>query len=548
MIKKVKQFRHLHLLVSRPKVLKKKRYLGRDHLVFPVVALMEGVIWPGNADFPELVLASELDKAPGGWNGRPVVMNHPQNARGEYVMANDPIVLARYQYGTVFDTTMNKLKLSMDAWLDIEKAKEVDEAEETIQRIQDGESVEVSTGAWVVLEESDGIYEPTDQEYHGIWREIVPDHLATLSEGTIGACSVEMGCGVPRAATIHLMTSRGFQALSAREKPAMAKPTLVAARNTAKQKWLADHTGMSDSDLRTRLNEALEEVEPNLLGVEAVYPDDKLVVYCALDIESYSLDYYQRSYTLASDGKATVADDAEEMVRLIDFKTATAASTPPGKHEHVCSQCKGDKMALTKEKEDRIKALMAHEHNPLKDQKALEASSDEGLKALEAHCENATKLKAAADKKKTEDDAAAAKKKTEDDAAAANANKGDVKDPKKSDEKLSEKKTLSDDEFMASLANDSPLRTMIADKKAEDAAKKKMLVGKLKDAQTEYNETELNAMSVKELDRMSRVCKVEVAADFSGRAIPRTQEEGEKKVPAPPNMMERILANRQKAS
>ena len=55
-----------------------EKFAGRDYMVVPVVALVEGVIQGVNAANPELALASEFGKFPAGWNGRPVVMDHPE--------------------------------------------------------------------------------------------------------------------------------------------------------------------------------------------------------------------------------------------------------------------------------------------------------------------------------------------------------------------------------------------------------------------------------------------------------------------------------------
>ena len=59
----------------------------RSHLVVPVVALVEGVLHPANTAQPEFVPANVIAQAPQGWNGRPVVVGHPQ-INNEFVSAN----------------------------------------------------------------------------------------------------------------------------------------------------------------------------------------------------------------------------------------------------------------------------------------------------------------------------------------------------------------------------------------------------------------------------------------------------------------------------
>ena len=67
------------------------------------------------------------------------------------------------------------------------------------------------------------------------------------------------------------------------------------------------------------------------------------------------------------------------------------------------------------------------------------------------------------------------------------------------------------------------IRTLVADKKAQDAAQKADLVATLKAAQSEYTEDELKAMDVKALSRLVKVAKV----DYSGQSFPRTAAEND---------------------
>lgn len=181
---------------------------GRPHVVVPVVALVEGVIYPVNADSPELVLASEFSTAPQGWNGRPIVAGHPAES-GTQVSANSPAVLEARSFGTIFNTRVDGKRLLMDAWLDVERAKAVGrDAQRVVERAQAGEPIEVSVGVFVMAESKKGEY--GGKPYKAIWHEITPDHLAMLDEGVLGACSNAMGCGV-RHAQVHFVTAQGIE-------------------------------------------------------------------------------------------------------------------------------------------------------------------------------------------------------------------------------------------------------------------------------------------------------------------------------------------------
>lgn len=170
---------------------------GEEHTVIPTVALVEGVLWPANAPSPELALAEEFGRFPGGWDGRPVTYDHPK-INGEAVAAGSPDVLDDVGLGQLFNTRLDGKKLKTEIWINNSRINSLGEdAQEVIRRLREGdEVVEVSTGLFTMSEHLEGTYE--GQEFSAIWRNIVPDHLAILPSGTTGACSVADGCGAPR--------------------------------------------------------------------------------------------------------------------------------------------------------------------------------------------------------------------------------------------------------------------------------------------------------------------------------------------------------------
>lgn len=173
---------------------------GREYTVVPVVALVEGTIQSMNSDQPELCLASEFGKFFVGWNGRPLVMNHPV-VNGLPVCANQPDILEEYQIGFVFNASVSSKKLNLEAWIDNEKAKNLNTASaEAFKAMQAGETVEVSTGLYTNVLDEEGSY--GGEEFFGVWTNIVPDHLAILEAGLTGACSVADGCGTNRVNTM----------------------------------------------------------------------------------------------------------------------------------------------------------------------------------------------------------------------------------------------------------------------------------------------------------------------------------------------------------
>ena len=172
-----------------------KVYMGRDHLVVPVTMLVEGVIQGALATKPEFVSYNEMTRCVGGWNGRPLTMGHPK-VQGAFVSAGHPTVHEDWAFGIIFNTTAPEGKLDTEAWIDIDRVAELGGTfASTLDRILEGEAIEVSTGLFVDLTDETGTFGGKD--YEQVWSNIVPDHLAILEEGVVGACSREDGCGIP---------------------------------------------------------------------------------------------------------------------------------------------------------------------------------------------------------------------------------------------------------------------------------------------------------------------------------------------------------------
>jgi uncharacterized protein DUF2213 len=204
--------RQLHLLgaTGAPRT---EVFDGREHLVVPVIALMEGVIHAVNAKDPEYVPAESLSET--GWNGRPVVLGHPSKD-GRQISANAPKVLEKHRFGTIFETTVSGSRLAMEAWVDPARLEALGE-KELLQRVREGKPIEVSVGAFVTVDRSAG--EWNGKRYKAVWKHISPDHLAFLPKGR-GACSNEMGCGAHRAAAgreyeTYLVAAEGLVAQDA---------------------------------------------------------------------------------------------------------------------------------------------------------------------------------------------------------------------------------------------------------------------------------------------------------------------------------------------
>ncbi len=295
---------------------------GKDHTVVPVVALVEGVIQAMNAPAPELVPTAAFSIAPSGWDGRPVFLGHPMNGN-DTISGNSPTVLAS-SFGRIFNTEVKKDRLLMEAWLDSERAKTVGvEATNTIERINSGKTVEISVGAFVIMEDKKGTW--NNQPYDGVWDVIIPDHLALLPEGATGACSVAMGCGTPRVARSYKVTDKGLKEIV---MTVPKKPRSMRQRFSELFRGLLSQD-MSDVEVREELSDALRAKESMLDWIEAVYPDH--VVYCVY--ENGSQKWYQRDYTVDKSDNFTVADTRTEVEENRTWDPVTAE----GKKTSTCS-------------------------------------------------------------------------------------------------------------------------------------------------------------------------------------------------------------------
>ena len=203
----------LHLCAATGEV-RTEMVNGREHLVVPVVALMEGVIHPVNADTPEFVPWKTIERMAASFNGKPVVLNHPVKD-GKQCSAALPGIDVSHGIGVIRNAraVTETKRLLMEALIDKLKAKQLHP--EMAQRLMEGKVEEVSVGAFVVTDETGG--EHNGRVFKAQWLAGSGDHLAFLP-GKRGACSVAMGCGAHRAAeshaVAHLVTAEGIEPIT----------------------------------------------------------------------------------------------------------------------------------------------------------------------------------------------------------------------------------------------------------------------------------------------------------------------------------------------
>lgn len=280
-------------------------YDGREHLVVPVIALMEGVIHAVNASTPEFVPRSTLVRAAHTWNGRAIMLGHPVKD-GSQISANDPKVLMEHGIGTIFNTRVEGTKLLCDAWIDLEKAERLG-ANDMIKSLRAGEPIEVSVGAFVLTDAKSAEF--NGKPYKAVWREATGDHLALLPGGR-GACSIEMGCGTCRAAQAFDVTDNGLKEIVKHE---------VANFSTLEGEPLDERIHHVQRAIDKQNAEASKTAQSMYNYVRAIYDDH--VVVCR-DDKMFSVPYSMKDGEVVFDDSAAVEVKQEYVPATAKPRTA----------------------------------------------------------------------------------------------------------------------------------------------------------------------------------------------------------------------------------
>ena len=161
---------------------------GREYLVCPAVMIRPGVLSANNGS----ILYGErlLKDRPGRWNGVPLTLNHPKDARGRMISAGDADARG-FVIGRVDGVHYARGGLRAAAWFDIDRTERL--APGLLERVNGGGPLEVSTGLVTRTVSVGGVHRGRRFEKTLIGHD--PDHLAVLTDEP-GACSVRDGCGL----------------------------------------------------------------------------------------------------------------------------------------------------------------------------------------------------------------------------------------------------------------------------------------------------------------------------------------------------------------
>jgi hypothetical protein len=499
--------RHFHLRNAKTGKVRTEMFNGREHLVVPVVALMEGVIHAVNAKSPEFVPSSVLSSTVFAWNNRPLMLGHPTK-NGAQVSANDVKTLESQSFGSTFNARMVGKKLVMDAYVDSERLKTLDEKLYTA--LSNNEMCEVSVGTHVKASVETGKY--NGKSYTAKWLAVSPDHLAFLP-GSRGACSIEMGCGAHRVAEeapiVYDLAALEADVTETKNPWREFFRTLGSlVGETITPETPDQETAQQVHDLAAKHGAlcTLETGDHELTALEGESLDERLqAVEMAVtkrfrnpaDVNSYvyprrtyddhvifrkNEKYFSIDYKVEDDGTITLTGEPTEVL-LKEKWVAVAAE------ESETAACGCTNKEIDMDRKQRIATLLANDYNPVKCQKSLEASTDEALTALETHV--ATAAKNAETVKALED----AKTKAETELRAAQA------------------QVIPAEEL-------TQLRTLAEEKRAADEKAKTDLVTTLEAAQTVYTKDELTALPLAQLQKLATLAKANAPKDYSGQGMP----------------------------
>jgi len=268
---------------------------------------------------------------------------------GTPVFGNQPSILEKRQIGIVFNAATKNSKLLMEAWIDVERAKELEPA--LLERIEAGDPIEISVGLLCATSSESGKF--NGKVYQGAWKDLVPDHLALLSKGHTGACSREMGCGVRAAMIKHegekwvLYSHDGKKKLSTHDSETEAKKREKQIQYFKKDAMKIDKTfgglfarmmaafrpsqgagEMTANALLVKLSEQLRKIEPNLNYVETYLPvlnPDRVVYSC---YHEHGPMTYERSFSLSENGEITLGESAIEVEAVLYYEPVLMNENP----------------------------------------------------------------------------------------------------------------------------------------------------------------------------------------------------------------------------
>lgn len=338
---------------------------GREHWVLPVIMMVEGV--HNGSGGPLLYMAEELGRLIEGWNGTPVVVDHPNDEEGNPISANTPSLTSEI-VGRIYNAHMEGNKLKAEAWVDVIHLQEI--SPETVDYIEEHRALEVSIG--VFSEELDKQGEFNNEEYRAVAQNLRPDHLALLP-GAIGACSWDDGCGVRNNENQKKNEVKNLKTLNGKELFKLGIVTQIISNE-----FTSNEIGFREimQNVQQKLDQLDNEIRIHFL--EDLFEDN--FVYRIHSRESGETSYFQRDYKVQGDGSVEFTSDPVQVRKDISF-----IEMESGKAKRINSNINNKKkMERTKGCPNKVDALIANALTQFteKDKKWLSELEDAQLDAM----------------------------------------------------------------------------------------------------------------------------------------------------------------------
>jgi hypothetical protein len=183
-----------------------RKYIGGvEHIVvsshtLPDDIVMNGGLYPGE-EIKRSFATLERTLAP---------IEHPQNAEGNFISANDPVAIHNFYAGAFNENVRQENgRVTIDKVINVQEARKTDRGKRLLDRIEELETnndprpVHTSTGVYPEVEVLDGPKtNALGQEYSWIARNLVFDHDAILLDSVAAAQPHQgVGMGVNRDGT-----------------------------------------------------------------------------------------------------------------------------------------------------------------------------------------------------------------------------------------------------------------------------------------------------------------------------------------------------------
>jgi len=371
-----------------------QQLMGRDFMVVPAV-LVQGQVLHNNLGSTLLSPEDITDAWAAEWNGAPVVVSEHPTSRGMPTSARTPDIMNRRGAGFVFSARVERngtTALKGDVWLDLNRASQIEELQEIVQRLRKGERVELSTGFPTLAEETPGVF--NGEAYEMVLHPHGADHLAIFAHKT-GACSVEDGCGLG-VQERQLTTEKEFvvdekdvatNACERKEAYGLMnriaaflfdggeKPRSIAPPKDELPRWEtsddllgrvrgSQNAALSDQERMQQIGQALDEKyggKGKMIWIDALYSEQSTVVFGVMQDSDTpdggrSEKLFRSTYEIG-DNAAVSFSEPEHVTRRIMYEPAPATNeeteTMPNEEKKVTTP-KGEEPKVATNEEPKV--------------------------------------------------------------------------------------------------------------------------------------------------------------------------------------------------